>query len=134
MAIIVNNKFPIDTQAAKAVGVNLPFSSPQVFVSNYLTRDAVKNNLTNFFSTDQGERVFNPFFGSSIRKVLFENMDFVTDELIQTVIKDEINKYFNFVSLKGVTLVKSDDTNTLTIGITYSVANYGINDTIDIVI
>lgn len=134
MAIIVNNKFPIDTQAAKAVGVNLPFSSPQVFVSNYLTRDAVKNNLTNFFSTDQGERVFNPFFGSSIRKVLFENMDFVTDELIQTVIKDEINKYFNFVSLKGVTLVKSDDINTLTIGITYSVANYGINDTIDIVI
>ena len=100
MAIIVNNKFPIDTQAAKAVGVNLPFSSPQVFVSNYLTRDAVKNNLTNFFSTDQGERVFNPFFGSSIRKVLFENMDFVTDELIQTVIKDEINKFFNFVSLK----------------------------------
>ena len=134
MAIIVNNKFPIDTQAAKAVGVNLPFSSPQVFVSNYLTRDAVKNNLTNFFSTDQGERVFNPFFGSSIRKVLFENMDFVTDELIQTVIKDEINKFFNFVSLKGVTVVKSDDTNTLTIGITYSVANYGINDTIDIVI
>jgi len=134
MAIIVNNRFPIDTQAAKAVGVNLPFSNPQVFVSNYLTRDAVKNNLTNFFSTDQGERVFNPFFGSSIRKVLFENMDFVTDELIQTVIKDEINKFFNFVSLKGITVVKSDDTNTLTIGITYSVANYGINDTIDIVI
>ena len=134
MAIIVNNKFPIDTQAAKAVGVNLPFSSPQVFVSNYLTRDAVKNNLTNFFSTDQGERVFNPFFGSSIRKVLFENMDFVTDELIRTVITDEINRFFNFVSLKGVTVVKSDDVNTLTIGITYSVVNFGINDTINIVI
>jgi len=134
MAIIVNNKFPIDTQAAKAVGVNLPFSSPQVFVSNYLTRDAVKNNLTNFFSTDQGERVFNPFFGSSIRKALFENIDFITDEFIKTVITDEMNKYFNFVSLKEVTVLKSNDTNTLTIGITYSVVNYGINDTINITI
>ena len=132
MAQIINNKFPIDSFPAKAVGVNLPLNGPAVFVSNYLTRDAVKNNLTNFFSTNQGERVFNPFFGSSIRKILFENQDFITDELIITVIKDEINRYFNYVDLVQVLVNNQPEYNTLTITITYQVANFGINDTINI--
>ena len=33
MAIVVRNKFPVDTQSAKAVGVNIPFSVPYVFQS-----------------------------------------------------------------------------------------------------
>jgi phage baseplate assembly protein W len=134
MAIIVNNKFPIDSFPSKAVGVNLPFNGPAVFVSNYLTRDAIKNNLTNFFSTNPGERVFNPFFGSSIRQILFENQDFITDELIKTVINDEINRYFNYVNLIQVLVDNQPEYNTLTITITYQVANFGINDTINIII
>ncbi len=44
MAIIVNNKFPIDSIARKAVGVDIPFNGTAVFKSNYLTRDAIQNN------------------------------------------------------------------------------------------
>jgi hypothetical protein len=51
MAIIVQNRFPIDSIGRKAIGVNIPFNAPAVFKSNYLTRDAIKNNLINFFST-----------------------------------------------------------------------------------
>jgi hypothetical protein len=72
MAFIVRNKFPIDTQLQKAVGVNLPFSGRAVFTSNYLTRDAIRNNLINFFSTRKGERVMNPLFGSIIQQTVFE--------------------------------------------------------------
>jgi len=42
---------PLDRQPRKAVGVNLPFSGQAVFNSNYLTKDAVRNNLINYFLT-----------------------------------------------------------------------------------
>ena len=41
--------FPIDFNNSAAVGINIPFSGPAVFISNYKTADAIKNNLINFF-------------------------------------------------------------------------------------
>ena len=39
---------PIDFDASTAVGVNIPLNGPAVFISNYQTKDAIKNNLINF--------------------------------------------------------------------------------------
>ena len=132
MAIIVNNKFPIDSIARKAVGVNIPFNAPAVFQSNYVTRDAIKNNLTNFFSTRKGERVFNPFFGSAVQNILFENIDAVSSQTIKQIIKDELNRYFPFVNLKELNVNFEDTSNSLFIGITYVAANFGIEDEINL--
>jgi phage baseplate assembly protein W len=134
MAIIVRNKFPVDTQSAKAVGVNIPFSAPAVFQSNYLTRDAIRNNLINFFSTRKGERIMNPLFGSIIQQTVFENLTSDIDETLKTIIKDEINKYFNFITLQSLNISSNEDQNQLIITITYSVANFGTNDTITVTI
>ncbi len=46
---------PIDLNPNLAVGVNLPFSGPSVFTPNYLTSQAIKNNLINYFLTNPGE-------------------------------------------------------------------------------
>lgn len=132
MAYIVRNKFPIDTQPQKAVGVNLPFSSRAVFTSNYLTRDAIRNNLINFFSTRKSERVMNPLFGSIIQQTVFENLTSDINETLKTIIEDEINRYFNFITLQSVNVKPNEDFNQLNIDITYSVANFGINDTITV--
>ena len=132
MAIIVNNKFPIDSIARKAVGVNIPFNAPAVFQSNYLTREAIKNNLTNFFSTKQGERVFNPFFGSAIQNILFENISAASPQLIKKVINDELKQYFPFVGVKDVVVNFEDTTNSLFISIKYVATNFGIEDEINI--
>jgi phage baseplate assembly protein W len=134
MAFIVRNKFPIDTQLQKAVGVNLPFSGRAVFTSNYLTRDAIRNNLINFFSTRKGERVMNPLFGSIIQQTVFENLTTDIDTTLKTIIEDEINKYFNFVTIQSINVVPNQDFNQLNIDITYSVANFGINDNITVTI
>ena len=134
MAFIVRNKFPIDTQLQKAVGVNLPFSGRAVFTSNYLTRDAIRNNLINFFSTRKGERPMNPLFGSIIQQTVFENLTSDIDETLKVIIKDEINRYFNFITLQSLNISSSEDINQLIITITYSVANFGINDTITVTI
>lgn len=132
MAIIVQNRFPNDSIDRKAIGVNIPFNAPAVFESNYLTRNAIKNNLTNFFSTNQGERVFNPYFGSGLNKLVFENIDNITTEFIAKFIKDEINQYFPFVGLSKIDVLPNEDTNTITITIKYQAQNFGIQDEINI--
>ena len=134
MAIIVQNRFPIDSIDRKAIGVNIPFNAPAVFKSNYLTRDAVKNNLINFFSTNPGERVFNPFFGSGLQKYVFENISSVTNDFIKKFIIDEINQYFPFVQVAQLTTTISEDTNTIQINLQYQVVNFGIQDEINIIL
>ena len=134
MAIIVRNKFPVDTDAAKAVGVNIPFSGTAVFISNYLTRDAIRNNIINFFSTSKGERVMNPLFGSVVKQTLYENMSINTEETLKTIVTDEINRFFPFVSLQNVNIAANEDINQLIITVTYSVINFGINDIVNITI
>ena len=134
MAIIIRNKFPVDTQAQKAVGVDLPFSAPAVFKSNYFTRDAIKYNLINFYSTKRGERVMNPLFGSRLQNLVFNNITEITDDSIRAIITDETNNFFPFVTLTDINIQKQEDNNQYTITITYQVANFGINDTITVTI
>jgi phage baseplate assembly protein W len=134
MAIIVQNRFPIDSIDRKAIGVNIPFNAPAVFQSNYLTKDAVRNNLINFFSTDQGERVFNPFFGSGLRKYVFENIDSLTNDFIKKLVTDETSKYFPFVSIAQITTNINEDTNTIKINVKYQVINNGVQDEINIIL
>ena len=134
MAIIIRNKFPVDTQAQKAVGVDLPFSAPAVFKSNYFTRDAIKYNLINFYSTKRGERVMNPLFGSRLQNLVFNNITEITDDSIRAIITDETNNYFPFVTLADINIQKQEDNNPYIITITYQVANFGINDTITVTI
>jgi len=132
MAIIVRNKFPVDTEAQKAVGVDIPFNGPGVFKSNYLTRDAIKNNLINFFSTTPGERVFNPFFGSQLKNQLFQGIDNVTKDTLLKIIQDEVQNLFPYVFITNINYDPQEDDNTITLTMTYQVANFGINDTLEI--
>jgi len=134
MAIIVQNRFPIDQTPQKAVGVAIPFNAPAVFFSTYLTRDAIKNNLTNFFSTYRGERIFNPLFGSGLQNMVFQNINQINDDIIKNIIKDEMFTFFSYVNVINIKVDKIENENTYNIKITYQVQNFGINDTINIVI
>jgi phage baseplate assembly protein W len=133
MAIIVQNRFPIDFIDRKAIGVNIPFNAPAVFQSNYLTRDAIKNNLINFFLTNPGERVFNPFFGSGLNKLVNMNfLDTFDDEFVKKFLKDQIDQYFPFVGIEEINLVVNRESNQLGIVLKYQVENFGIQDEINI--
>lgn len=134
MAIIVQNRFPIDQTPQKAVGVAIPFNAPGVFFSTYLTRDAIKNNLTNFFSTYRGERVFNPLFGSGLQNIIFQNINQLNDDIIRQIISDEMFRFFPYVNVEVIDVNKVEDENTYNIKVTYQVQNFGINDTINITI
>ena len=132
MAFGVRRIYPNDLRPRVAIGVNIPFSTPGVFQPNYQTKDAIKNNLINYFLTNPGERYENPLFGAGLRKYIFTqiaagNLDFIKED-IQT----KLNDNFPNIQVEGVEVLKSVNENTIQINITYSIPNTGINDTLEL--
>jgi uncharacterized protein len=123
---------PIDFDASVAVGVNIPFSGNAVFISNYQTKDAIKNNLVNFFLTNPGERPLNPTFGGGLRGFIFEqitedNLNFLREDL-----NEKISVYFPNIEVKDLTVTGQSDTNQITVTLKYAVMNTTITDTLEI--
>ena len=132
MAFGLRRVYPNDLRPRVAIGVNLPFSAPGVFQPNYQTKDAIKNNLINYFLTNPGERIENPLFGAGLREYIFtqintENFDFIKDD-IQSKMVDN----FPNVEVEFVEVLRSVNENTIQVNITYSIPNTGINDTLEL--
>jgi phage baseplate assembly protein W len=131
MAFNPQQIYPIDLNASKAVGVNIPFSGDAVFISNYLTKDAIKNNLINFFLTNPGERFLNPTFGGGLRPFIFEqitrdNLDFLREDINQ-----KITIYFPNITINDLVVSGQPDVNRIDVSLTYSVKNTNISDTLE---
>ena len=132
MAFGAQRVYPNDLRPRVAIGVDLPFSGPVAFIPNYQTKDAIKNNLINYFLTNPGERIENPLFGAGLRQYIFtqietENLDFIKED-----IQAKINSNFSNIRVEEIEVQKSVNENTIQINITYSIPNTGINDTLEL--
>lgn len=132
MAFNPQQIYPIDLNASKAVGVDIPFNGNAVFKSNYLTKDAIKNNLINFLLINPGERYLNPTFGGGLRAFIFEqitsdNLDFLRED-----INSKLINYFPNVQVDDLTVTGQIDTNQITVTLQYSVINTNITDNLEI--
>ena len=132
MAFDAQQIFPIDFDKSAAVGVNIPFSGPAVFISNYQTKDAIKNNLINFFLTNPGERFLNPTFGGGIRDFIFEQISTGNINFLKKDIETKINLYFPNVEVDSLEILSNPDSNLVRVELTYSVINTSISDNIEI--
>jgi hypothetical protein len=119
---------PLDLNPNVAVGVNLPFSGPSVFTPNYLTSQAVKNNLINYFLTNPGEYPLNPTFGGGLRTFIFEQISEGTLEGLENKINLNLSTVFPNVNVTSLEILQNPDSNTLTIQLKYSVNNSNVND------
>ena len=132
MAFEAQQIFPIDFNKSAAVGVDLPFSAPGVFKSNYTTAAATKNNLINYFLTNPGERPLNPSFGGGLRAFIFQqitdnNLDFLKEE-----ISEKLKIFFNNIKIENLNITDNKDINTITVTLSYSIKNTNISDSIEI--
>ena len=107
MAFGAKKIFPIDQRPGTAVGVSIPFNAPNVFSSTYTTKDAIRNNLLNFFLTNQGERYLNPNFGSNLRSKLFEQIEQQNINGLQQNIQDLISRYFSNINVEKLDITPS---------------------------
>lgn len=119
---------PIDLNPNLAVGVNIPFSGPSVFTSNYLTSQAIKNNLINYFLTNPGERPLNPTFGGGLRSFIFQQISENSLDGLKENVSLKLETYFPNVIINSLDVLKKDDENAVVVQLKYSIANSNIND------
>jgi phage baseplate assembly protein W len=132
MAFGAQKIFPIDTKPGTAVGVALPFNAPSVFYSTYTTKDAVRNNLLNFFLTNPPERYLNPSFGSGLRAFIFEQITTGNLDGLKENIQAQLRSYFPNVLINNLDIFSDSDYNTITVSLTYNVIDTAISDEIQI--
>lgn len=84
---------PLDLDDNLAIGILLNTSHPngKLFKQSYTTLEQSSTNLLNLLLTNEGERIMQPEFGCSLRKLLFDNItpDLVNklDSLIRSKVK-----------------------------------------------
>lgn len=132
MAFGAKKIFPIDTQPGVAVGVNLPFNAPNVFQSTYTTKDAIRNNLINYFLTNTDEIYLNPNFGANIRAFVFEQITSGNLEDLKQDIQSKIKLYFPNVLILSLELTSDTDYNEVTMTLKYNIIDTGISDQLQI--
>ena len=123
---------PINLNKNIAIGISLPFSAPSAFISTYDFKTQIKYNLINLLLTNQGERVFNPNFGTSIREQLFNQIVEGTSEILTSQISNIINKYIPEITVEKLSVDQLPDQNTLVINLSYRINISNEKDTITI--
>jgi len=132
MAINPRQIYPNDTRPSVAIGIGLPFNKPAVFGSTYLTKDAIKTNLINFFLTNQYERYLNNKFGANLRAFIFEQITNDNISFLKEDIQQKLNQNFSNISINELTVNQFPDSNTLQVIMVYSILNTNIVDQIEI--
>jgi len=123
--------YPIDFDKSAAVGVDIPLNAPAVFRPNYTTKDAIKNNLINYFLTNPGERYLNPI-GGGLRAFVFEQITTNNLDFLEERISSDLSTFFPNVVVGNLEILRQEDFNTITVKLTYNVINTNISDTLEI--
>jgi phage baseplate assembly protein W len=132
MAFGAKKIFPIDTKPGTAVGVAIPFNAPNVFFQTFTTKDAIRNNLLNFFLTNQTERYLNNQFGANLRAFIFEQISSDNISFLKENIQSLIEQYFINIKIEKLDILEYPDNNEINVQLTYSIINTGITDQVQI--
>lgn len=132
MAFGAKRIFPIDQKPGTAVGISIPFNAPGVFNSTYTTKDAIRNNLLNFFLTNQTERYLNNQFGANLRAFIFEQITSDNLDSLKENIQSLISQYFTNIQVDQLDVLQYPDYNEINVKLFYSIINTGITDQVEI--
>jgi phage baseplate assembly protein W len=132
MAFGAKKIFPIDTKPGTGVGVAIPFNAPGVFKTTYTTKEAVKNNLINFFLTNQNEIYLNPTFGGNLRAFVFQQISDGNLESLKEDIQSQLTLYFPNVVVGSLDIDSIPDEQQVNIILKYNIVDTGLTDTLEI--
>jgi phage baseplate assembly protein W len=132
MAFGAKKIFPIDQKPGTAVGISVPFNAPAVFFSTYTTKDAIRNNLLNFFLTNKTERYLNNNFGADLRAFIFEQITSGNLNFLKQDIQQLISQYFTNIKVEKLDILEYQDANEINVQLTYSIINTGVTDQVEI--
>jgi phage baseplate assembly protein W len=134
LATIINNKVPIDLDNRKIIGFRFPFNGDAVFIPTYQTKDQIKANLINYILTNHYERVFQPTFGSNLKRLIFEAINQGTLDELQSTIESDIEQYFSFIQITEIKLTPNYNNNSINFLLSYKIPTLGVEDYINILL
>jgi len=125
---------PINLNRNITVGISLPFNKPSAFRSTYDFKQQIKFNLVNLLLTNRGERVYNPDFGTDIRKQIFNQMVEGTFEALSDDISNTIAAYIPEITVEKLTVTPGPvyNNNAVVVDLTYRINISNESDTITI--
>ena len=132
MAFNARKIAPLDFKPSTGVGVDLPFSNRVAFKSTFTNREAIRNNLINWFLTNQGERPLNPEFGGNLRRFLFEQISNQTLDFIEDEIQSNLQLYFSNIIVESLDILSQPNSNSILIVFKYSISDTQERDEINI--
>jgi phage baseplate assembly protein W len=108
----------------------------RLFAMNKNMKDAVKTELLMLLLTERGERWYNPDYGTSLRKFLFEMGDQITDDLIVDDIKSSVSKFLPRITVStiGVEPINNNTRLIITIKFTYGQGYFSGEDEVKVTI
>lgn len=110
------------------------------FTKNRRSRDiaslngtaAIVKSLENLINLNFYEKPFQPSIGSSVRKLLFDNIGQMTSIFLQNAIIEVIQNFEPRVRLTGVIVTPDPENNRYTVSIIFTIANFDQTVTVDL--
>lgn len=84
---------------------------------------AIRESLKNLILTEQGERMFQPTIGGTIRRSLFNQLDEITVTRLRSSVEMTIKNHEPRVVFRDISIVTDDNRNNASLTIFYSTIN-----------
>lgn len=98
-------------------------------LSKRSARNSVRQSIKNLVLTDYNERLFNPNLGTGLKSILFEPVDFITERLIEDVIRTVIENYEPRANLIEINVNANAQETGYDVKIIYSIINTDVKET-----
>lgn len=89
----------------------------------YVNETAVTRSIRNLLNTQQGERLYQPDIGSNVRKLLFEPIDDITADILNSTIRDTLANYEPRAKVLNVEVIPDEGRNRYVVTVVYMLIN-----------
>jgi phage baseplate assembly protein W len=136
MAIVLGKKIVKDLEQFNdtAIGITLPLQiTNTAFNQSFQTIDQVRTNIKSLLLTKRRERVMQPFLGSGLNELLFEQNDEDLEERIENTIVQSLQNWLPYVIIDTIIIEQSNelkDRNRVEVSITFRINGNPILETV----
>lgn len=127
MAVVLGRKIVKDLEQFNdvAIGITLPLQiTNTAFNQSFQTIDQVRTNIKSLLLTKRRERVMQPFLGSGLTELLFEQNDEDLEDRIENTIVQSLQTWLPYVVIDTIIIEQSNelkDRNSLEVSITFRI-------------
>jgi phage baseplate assembly protein W len=127
MAVVLGRKIVKDLEEFNdtAIGITLPLQiTNTAFNQSFQTIDQVRTNIKSLLLTKRRERVMQPFLGSGLTELLFEQNDEDLENTIENTVLQSLQDWLPYVVIDTIIIQQTNelkDRNRVEVSITFRI-------------